>query len=394
MDLPPRIEGLLKTQDLTLKDISDLRNLPPRTVRGIGPIFEKKLRLQGITSIDSLANLETLQIEALSPKLLEKWIIAAKIIVRFIDDGMPTAVPRKKLIVAGLDHAGKTSVLESLRVMRSVAAEKATLGARATSVLFAGFNIISFDLGGQATFRERYIAEADTFFSNVGSLVFVIDIQANKRQEEAFDYFKRILKLMRFLNEDAPLNILFHKCDPSGIDEKTIVKTCEKLEVQYRKFSSSLGFRPPEFHRTSIYDIPGLAYTFSQVFSSISPVSSVLNDTLGWFCEENEFYGCHLFSDNWFIIAQWTDKVSETERDDIFLKSLQAVRSTVRNGLPENGEVVEISPYHFYAREIPVGKTKVFLSLFDARPDKIRQSKMQQLDETLTPWIQNFFALM
>ncbi|MFW9915009.1 MAG: ADP-ribosylation factor-like protein [Candidatus Thorarchaeota archaeon] len=393
-DLPPRIAGLLKAQYLTAYTILDLSSLPTRAIKGIGKIYEEKLRSQGIISIEDLANLQSFQIEPFPPKLLEKWIIAAKIVLRFVDEGMPVAIPRKKLIVAGLDHAGKTSVLESLRAMRSIAANRATLGARATSLLFAGFNLISFDLGGQTTFRETYLAQADVFFTDVGTLVFVIDIQALHRQNEAFDYFGRILKLLRYLKEDPPLSVLFHKYDPSGLDKDDVDRICSDLEEQYREVSTSLGFKSLDFYRTTIYDISNLAYTFSHVFSRISPVSGILNDTLGWFCEEQGFYGCHLFSENWFIIAQWLDKVSKGDRDDVFLKSLQAVRSAVKNGIPEKGETVEISPYYFYAREIPVGKTKVVISLFDTRPGKIKHSELESLDEMLTPWIQNFFALM
>jgi hypothetical protein len=394
LDLPPRIAGLLKTQYLTAYTISDLSSLPTRVIKGIGEKYEKKLRNRGIRSIEDLASLQSFQMGPFSPKLIEKWIIAAKIVLRFIEEDVPAAIPRKKLIVAGLDYAGKTSVLESLRAMRSIAATRATLGARATSLLFAGFNLISFDLGGQTTFRETYLAQADTFFTDVGTLVFVIDIQERDRHPESFDYFGRILKLLRYLKEGPPLSVLFHKYDPSGINKGDFDKICDELEKQYRKASTALGFENLGFYKTTIYDISNLAYTFSLVFSRISPVSGILNDTLGWFCEEQGFYGCHLFSENWFIIGQWLEKLSKGEKDDVFLKSLQAVRSAVKDGIPEKGETVEISPYYFYAREIPVGKTKVFISLFDTRPGNIKQSELESLDETLAPWIQNFFALM
>lgn len=374
--------------------MADLCSLPAKNIKGIGSVYQKKLLNRDIVTIADLAGLKTFPMEGLSSKLLEKWLIAAKIILRFVDEGAPTVVSRKKLVVAGLDRAGKTSVLKSLRAMRSVAAKKATLGARATSILFAGFNIISFDLGGQIAFRESYLAEADIFFSGVGSLIFVIDIQEPNRQKETFDYFSRILKLHRFLKEEPPISVLFHKYDPSGIDNEAADKVCMQLEEQYQDFSSSLQYKILAFYKTSIYDIPGLAYAFSGIFSQISPVSRILNDTLGWFCEEKGLQGCHLFSDNWFIVAQWIDKITEAERDEVFLKSLQAVRSMVNRKQSGSGEVVKIPPYYFYAREIPVGETKVFLSLFDAKHDNINESDLELLDNTLSPWIQNFFALM
>ncbi|MHA2232491.1 MAG: ADP-ribosylation factor-like protein [Candidatus Hodarchaeales archaeon] len=394
LNLPPRITGLLKTQDLAIKDIADLCSIPARNIKGIGSVYRKKLLKRDITTIADLADLKTFPVEGISSKLLEKWVIAAKIIMRFADEGEVTAVPRRKLVVAGLDHAGKTSVLESLRAMKSVAAKRATSGARATSILFAGFNILSFDLGGQIAFRESYLAEADTFFSGVGSLIFVIDIQESNRQKETFDYFSRILKLQRFLKEEPPISILFHKYDPSGIDNDAADKVCMQLEEQYQDFASSLLYKILNFYKTSIYDIPGLSYAFSEIFSQISPVSRILNDTLGWFCEEKGLQGCHLFSDNWFVVAQWIDKITEAERDDVFLKSLQAVRSMVNRTQSGSGEVVEMPPYYFYAREIPVGETKVFLSLFDAKHDNINESDLDLLDKTLSPWIRNFFALM
>ncbi len=394
LEVPTRILGLLSNHNVSIAGTQELLNFSPKAIRGIGQVYETRLKNRGIKTIRDLSLLETLELSKIPPKLLEKWILAARIILRYTETGKESAVPTKKLLVAGVDQAGKTSVLESLKAMKSVAAQKATIGASATTVLFAGFNIISFDLGGQATFRQAYLSQAEAYFSGVGSLIFVIDIQALVREDEVFDYFQRILRIFDFLKEYVPVTILFHKYDPTGLDKKSIDPACNELEYKYQEFSYSIGYGKLSFHKTSIYDIPGLTNVFSGVFSKISPVSNILNDTLGWFCEEKGFNGAYLFSENLFVIAQSLKNIPKSEQEDIFLRSLQAVRFAAQKGVPDDGTLIELSPFHFYTREIPLGENKVILSLFDVRPGKIDQVELQELDETLTPWIQNFFALM
>ena len=69
-------------------------------------------------------------------------------------------VQKRKIIFAGLDRGGKTSIILSLKKQFSFINSGATLGIERSSITQTkclGFELTAWDLGGQLKFREDYL---------------------------------------------------------------------------------------------------------------------------------------------------------------------------------------------------------------------------------------------
>ena len=95
--------------------------------------------------------------------------------------------PNLHVLIIGLDHAGKTTLLEQIKTRfgntPGVPPEKIhpTVGMNLAKIKFKGSQVILWDLGGQVKMRsmwERYYAEAN-------AVIFVVDSADVGRMDEA-----------------------------------------------------------------------------------------------------------------------------------------------------------------------------------------------------------------
>jgi hypothetical protein len=121
-----------------------------------------------------------------------------------------------KIIFAGLDQAGKTSIYQKtiagidpsqLKNLRP------TRGVERHSTDFIDIESNIWDLGGQESYREKYLKNPQTF-NETKALIFVLDVQDTKRYQEAYDYFLSIVKIIQNIKPQPRAYIFFHKCDP------------------------------------------------------------------------------------------------------------------------------------------------------------------------------------
>ena len=122
----------------------------------------------------------------------------------------------KKILVLGLDQAGKTSIVQSLRGISnlpSFCSLSPTRGKNANNfeLLNSEYNI--WDFGGQEQYREAYSSQLDEFRVGVNKMIFVIDIQDPERYDLAIDYFRTIISWFQD-TIDFELSFFLHKYDP------------------------------------------------------------------------------------------------------------------------------------------------------------------------------------
>ena len=97
----------------------------------------------------------------------------------------------QKIMVIGLDKAGKTSIMNVLNQRYNLMDNiKPTVGIERTTIQILGMPIVSWDLGGQSKYRDTYLKNP-TYFTETDSLFFVIDALDFNRYELAIQYFKR-----------------------------------------------------------------------------------------------------------------------------------------------------------------------------------------------------------
>ncbi|TFF88522.1 MAG: hypothetical protein EU549_02875 [Promethearchaeota archaeon] len=128
----------------------------------------------------------------------------------------------KKIVLIGLDNAGKSSILLSLNSdtnLMSYFSLKPTIGIKTREIIQGNKTFQIWDFGGQKRFRDDYIDELDKHLIGTDKIIFVFDIQDVDRYDIAFDYLKKIVDFLYKSKMEIDFSIFLHKFDP-GIEEK------------------------------------------------------------------------------------------------------------------------------------------------------------------------------
>ena len=186
-----------------------------------------------------------------------------------------------KILLCGIDNAGKSSIITSL--MKKFNYEKEISNLKPTiKINYHKFNYVSntifiWDMGGQSAYRNLYLSKFEVYFSQTDLLIFVIDIQDKSRFSESLVYLDLIIKLFNDDNINIPILIDFHKHDPILYDDNIIASNIEflkaKIKERYEKFSFY-------FLQSSIFDILSIikliSFAFSFIYSNFPSLFSFL----------------------------------------------------------------------------------------------------------------------
>ena len=109
-----------------------------------------------------------------------------------------------------------------------------------------------WDFGGQASYREKYLIDLKRYLLDTEKIVYVLDVQDQKRYDLAIEYLENILKIAKEAGVTIDLTIFFHKCDHKLISEnpsfseEALKKLAEKVikiipkTVHYTIFKTSI----------------------------------------------------------------------------------------------------------------------------------------------------------
>nr|MDO8112294.1 ADP-ribosylation factor-like protein [Candidatus Sigynarchaeota archaeon] len=285
------------------KSLHKILDLPVLKLQGIDAVSSDKLGDAGIKTIYDLS--QTIVGEkkiAMDSTILKKWVRKAKIIVNYVQNPLT----KKKLLLAGLDFAGKTSLLSVLKKDYSIIQDlMPTKGAQRDGVEFFGIPIITWDLGGQALYRNEYLdsSKSKLFFSDTDVLFYVIDVQDDKRYGEAVDYYSKMLAAYKSLGEKPTLIVLFHKLDPVLKEQEAVMERIAKLQVDIANVSTEFDFSPI-FASTSIYEKNSVFVAFSLGIRNISQTAELVASLLEEYCVKSNGKAAVLLSSEGEVFAQ------------------------------------------------------------------------------------------
>lgn len=170
---------------------------------------------------------------------------------------------QRKIVVLGLENAGKTTIVDLLKQETSVTLRKPpdmnpTKGVERRS-LFDG-KIMIWDLGGQEIYRNEYLANPESYFKKISFCYYVVDIQDYYRLFPSTMYFMGVLNLIKKYCPHARIVLLFHKMDPDFNPDKKNLKEkfMEKIEPFLQESNT-----PFESFETTIFDINSIKTAFS-----------------------------------------------------------------------------------------------------------------------------------
>jgi len=254
--------------------LDDLKNIKTEEL--------EKFQKLNINSLRDLSNLNKKQIEKILKKdLIDKHtlynsLIAATLIQNAWNKRkLYRKKPKMKVVVAGLDFAGKTSLINRLindYNYKDMINLNPTKGAHVEEFQSDRLDLILWDLGGQKDNIDEYLESPERFFIQIDVLIFVIDSQDDVRYSEAIKYLEDLIEILEFLNESPHFLILLNKADYDKLEDPDfqiqIEYLTEKISEKFKNSSKSKSF---EITPTSIYNFysnePEITKSIKDIFS-------------------------------------------------------------------------------------------------------------------------------
>ena len=230
-----------------------------------------------------------------------------------------------KIIISGLDNAGKTSILTALdkkyNFQQEIMELKPTIRVQYHQTEFLGNLCFFWDMGGQKQYRKLYKKRQDVYFDGTDLLVYVIDIQDKERFNSSLEYLDMILQFFMSNEMDIPIIVSFHKYDPDlrTIDEihDSINDLRELITEKYPSFKIL-------FQQTSIYDIISIIHLISYGLSIFDEkffeLSLLVEDYL---VNKLDATSLILFDQNGIIISEFYREFIEPE---IYIELLESIK--------------------------------------------------------------------
>ena len=137
-----------------------------------------------------------------------------------------------KILVLGLDNAGKTSILKVLSNEKDITQITPTHGFNIKNLSHEGFKLNVWDVGGQKTLRAYWT----NYFEGTDGLVFVIDSADGKRLKESGVELQDLLQAEEL--KGTPLLIFANKQDlVQALSPEEISKDLTLTEITNRQWS-------------------------------------------------------------------------------------------------------------------------------------------------------------
>jgi len=230
-----------------------------------------------------------------------------------------------KIIVSGLDNAGKTSILTALdkkyNFQQEIMELKPTIRVEYHQTEFLGNHCFFWDMGGQEQYRKIYQKRQDVYFDGTDLLVYVIDIQDKERFDTSLEYLDVILQFFMSNEMDIPIIVSFHKYDPE-------LRTIEEIHEDINDLRELITEKYPKFkilfQQTSIYDIISIvqliSYGLSIFDEKFFELSVLVEEYL-----VNRFNSTSLilFDQNGIIISEFYREFIDP---DIYIELLETIK--------------------------------------------------------------------
>jgi len=275
-------EATIMKQLLDISKISDASKLDKENP------FDSLIKIEeSDESIELTENLKK-KIEELKNKYptlertLKKTITISSLIASVKKEKEGIEVKGQKVLVAGLDDAGKTATLSKFGGRLGISDTIATHPTRGVVRMKFGtsnLNLFIWDLGGQEEYRERYLNNPEQYFIQLDLLLYVIDVQNPERFDESLKYLDRILDSIIMLEEKPYILIFIHKFDPDIKGDPKIRLNVELVKDNLNDLIKSKDYDfDIEIYLTSIYSMISREPQFAKYIKNLMSSHYSLTD--------------------------------------------------------------------------------------------------------------------
>jgi small GTP-binding protein len=222
-----------------------------------------------------------------------------------------------KIVLSGLDNAGKSSLLIVMNKMYQFEEDlrhlKPTVRIDYYRRDFLGYHLNFWDFGGQSKYRERYL-QRKVYFENINQFIYLIDITAPNRVQESLEYLGQILEILNEVGYDKSkeLYICFSKMDYNAAfsERPEYIVTLANARREILSRFSTFKF---DFFSTSIYNVYSIVKMISKGLMNSIPKYAELFPIMDDFCQNWNLEQMVLFDNTGLIIA---DCIHHTETYD------------------------------------------------------------------------------
>jgi len=244
-----------------IKSIAEILDLPISNLKEASAQDIESLGKLNIKTIRDLSQVKPEIVEDQAKEFnidfgkLKKFFIAGKLISRAWQKrsayGKKTTM---KIVVVGLDNAGKTTVIDLLsgKKLSEVINQTPTTMVNQVNLPSKDVNLVAWDFGGQVQHREAYLQNPEEYFIGLDLVVFVIDTQDSTRYEDSLGYFTQLLDIILYLKEKPYFLVLLHKSDPELMGDPEFQINLEYLDGKIHNLMAKTKFGI-EIVKSSIY---------------------------------------------------------------------------------------------------------------------------------------------
>jgi len=271
----------------------------------------------------------------------------------------------KKVVLLGLDSAGKSSIILALnREMDKISIVQPTKSAQRRVFDFLNLTVIEHDLGGQQRYRQDYLTNPK-FLDMADIVIYVIDVQNKNRVVESLNFLNAIIKRFKTIDIKPSLYVFFHKFDPVKNEKAQEELNNLSLYLEHR-MTESIEYGNILFYKTSIFDLSSIINAMSTILLRLFPKANVLEKTIEDFAEKFKAEGIEIIDNNSLIITSYykNDQVKEIlnksthyflSLNDILLTSKDSSKTTNLMQIERMGKLFlfkqfslnnEAPPYH------------------------------------------------
>ncbi len=301
-----------------------------------------------------------------------------------------------KILISGLDNAGKTSILTALDkkfdFQKEIMDLKPTVRVEYNTSTFLGNRVYYWDMGGQKQYRELYEKNRDTYFAGTDLIVFIIDVQDIDRFDLSLEYLEIILKYFQDNDmENVPLIISFHKFDPQIRGNDDVINNINDLKESISKKYPNFKIL---FQQTSIYDILSIVQLVSYGLSVFDEAFFELSTLLEDYLEELGATSLIIFDENGIIISEFYSELDpsyyisllENIKDHLFLlkRMLEEENNISAEDVGQNFISIEDN-FLSYLHRIKFNKYNYYISAIieEGKKEKLLEKFPDLIDDIL-----------
>jgi GTPase SAR1 family protein len=211
-----------------------------------------------------------------------------------------------KIVFAGLDNSGKTSMILGLEKKYSKMTNiQPTKGVNRSQSSIMGLTISIWDLGGQDSYRTQYVKDAaELYLFDIDLLFFLIDVRDKNRFNESADYYKQILNVLGKFEQNPPVIICLHKSEATQENDAG-VNVKENIAAARQLFEAASEDFSTKFFETSIFEPYSLATAFSYGLAALSPNRDIFRHQLEKLAKQSSAKGILLVNEKGLIMSDY-----------------------------------------------------------------------------------------